>query len=185
MEKINWKIAADRVTIGERTELKTIPGYWVRPRRFSKQGEAEILAAQTRAMAKSKAVAASMMDGFKDAVVSDADKMTGGISDDAKKEIAIKVMQGATADMIGHVEEDVMRIAYGIAEHNFLGDQEPACVEWAREIIEYKDVANEILEIVREKNLPLVLPTPSSSPTLPTGSLTDPDSEAKAGMSEE
>jgi hypothetical protein len=177
--QINWKVAADRATVGERVELVTLPGYWVRPRHYSKLGEAEILAAQTRSMAKSRAVASSVIDAYIKKPSSDVESMIGGMSIEDQKNVSIKVMEGATAETVGHQEEDVMRIAFGVEDHNFKGEPSRASVEWAREIMPYGGIANEILELVVEKNRPLARRTSPSSETSLNGSMKEQDSPAK------
>ena len=157
---INWKIAADRMAIGEQVELKSLEGFWVRPRRFTKAGEAEILAAQTRAIAKSKSIAASLMDSMPEPET-DSERMFGP-SAEAKKEIAMSVMENATADMVGRVEENTLRLMHGIEGHNF-DESGKATREWAESVMEYSDIANEILAIVAEQNLPLSVRTSRKS----------------------
>lgn len=167
---INWKIAADRIAIGERVNLASLEGYWIQPRRFTKQGEAEILASQTRAIAKSKSIAASMFDSLPEPET-DSERMFGP-SAESKKEIAMAVMENATADMVGKVEENTLRIMYGIEAHNFDDEGKPTR-EWAAEIMEYSDVANEILGIVAEQNLPLSVRTSRKSAMSQTASSTE------------
>lgn len=174
MGDINWKIAADRVTIGERVELKTLPGYWVRPRKFSKAGEAEILAAQTRAVAQKRAVASSIIDAYDAKPTNEADAMVGSKAVGMQREVQLLVMQNATPEMVGHLEEDRVRLTFGVEDHNFNGDAEKATSAWARDVMEHAEIANEILAIVAEKNRPLAMPTPPSSGTSPNGSTTEP-----------
>jgi len=166
---IDWKIAADRVTIGERFELESLPGFWVQTRRYTKQGEAEILAAQTRSIVKSKAIAASIIDGMPEPE-SEAERIMG-VSDKMKKDIAMQVMEHATADMVGKVEENTLRLVYGIEATNMTDNGKPSSA-WAAEIMQYSDVANEILARVTEQNLPLALRLSRKSETLQTGSST-------------
>lgn len=181
VKEVNWKVAADRVAIGEKKELQSLPGYWVRPRRYTKQGEAEILAAQTRAIGQSKQIAASMMSQMPVAG-SDAEEMTG-LSPQTRNDIGMIVMQNATADMVGKVEENTLRILYGIEDHNFNGADEKATREWATDIMGYTDTANEILELVGEQNLPLGLRTSHKSETSQNGSSTEHDLKTDAETS--
>ena len=181
IKEINWKVAADRVAIGKKVELKSLPGYWVRPRRYTKQGEAEILAAQTRAIGQSKQIAASLMSQMP-ASDSDADELAG-MSPQTRSDLAMIVMQNATAGMVGKVEENTLRILYGIEDHNFNGTDEKASHEWAADIMEYTDTANEILALVVEQNLPLGLRTSRKSETSPNGSSTDQVSKTDAETS--
>lgn len=150
--QINWKIAADRAAIGDKTELKSLPGLWVKPRKFTKQGAAEILAAQTRATMKTRAASNAVT---KAVLQSGSDADSAGLTQEQKAEIATVVMQNASADMIGHLEEDEARILFGIAEHNFEGEPQAPTKEWVTDIMQYAEIADEILGIVQEKNRPL------------------------------
>lgn len=184
MGDINWKVAADRMTIGEKVELTTLPGYWVRPRKYSKAGEAEILAAQTRAVAQKRAVASSIIDAYDAQPANEADAMVGSRAAGMQREVQILVMQNASAAMVGHIDEDQARIAFGIEDHNFNGEIERASMDWAREVMEHAEIANELLAIVAEKNRPLVRPTSPSSETSPNGSTTEPSSPEATPKSE-
>jgi len=174
---IDWKIAADRVAIGKKTELESLPGYWVTPRRFTKQGEAEILAAQTRAVAESQALTAEFMAGFAEPM-SDTERVAG-VSDDAKQKIMQQVTAHATAGMVGRVEENTLRLLYGIEATNMTDDEKPSR-EWAEDVMQYTDTADEILKLIGEQNLPLSLRMSRKSETLPTGSMTEPVSTDQA-----
>jgi hypothetical protein len=155
-ESISWMIAADRAVLGERTELKSLPGYWVQPRRLSKAGEAEIAAVQARGMAKQQGIRRAILAEQSTDGMSEADKMAGMIPLDVQERIYAAVIDNLDAETVGQIEAKVCKIAYGVAEHNFESpDGGPATVAWARSLAEYGAVFDEILGIVEEKNLPL------------------------------
>jgi len=151
---INWRVAADRNVYGERVELKTLPGYWVQPRRYSKQGEAEITAVAARSQMKKANVRRAILSEQDTSAMSEADKM-GGMSAEMKDKVLDAVMGSMTAEEISGLETQIVEIAYGVNLHNFTGEQEPATLAWARSLVEYKDIFDEILSLVEAKNLPL------------------------------
>jgi hypothetical protein len=184
---INWKVAADRMTIGERIELKTLPGFWVQPRRFSKAGEAEILAVTTRQQMKKASVRKAIVAAAKEGQAqeqSDIAQMAGEpISRELEEEILSAVVENMTAGELAGTEKQLVEIAYGVHAHNFNGEAEAGSLEWARSLLEYRDLFNEIHRIVMDKNGPLSLPTSPSSATSPIGSSTKASSTKDAGTS--
>lgn len=177
--KISWKIAADRLTIGEKVELKTFPGYWIQPRRYSKAGEAEILAVVTRQQIKKASVKKAIMAAAKEEELkgqkeqSDIAQMNGeALSDELRERILTAVVEDMSAEDIAGIEKQVTEIAYGVHAHNFYGEPVGGSTDWARSLLEYKDIFNEILKIVEEKNAPLPSLTSPSSATSLTGSST-------------
>jgi hypothetical protein len=182
MGAVNWKIAADRSVVGEAVELKTLPGLHVKPRKYSVRGDAEINAARIRSLAQVRSDALREVAGaFSEAKQSD-DQM-GGLTPDQRKDIAVKVMEGATADMMGQIDEKRFKLFYGVHAHDFDGEYVAPTLEWADAILEYPEVTAEILSIVDTKNVPLAKPTSGSSATSPNGNLTEQSSEEAEGSS--
>jgi len=120
---ISWRVAADRNVYGERVELKSLPGYWVQPRRLSKGAE--------------------------------ADRMAGVIPEEVKERILVAMTENMDAETVGQIEAKVAKVAHGVHAHNFNGEPEGGSVEWARSLLEYSAIFDEIIGIVEEKNLPL------------------------------
>lgn len=181
---INWRVAADRAVIGEKTELKSLPGYWVQPCRISKQGEAEITASVARRQIKKSAIRRSFMSGMDTSVLSEADRLAGVIPDEMKEKIMEAVTENMDVEDLAPLEGKVLRIAFGIHAHNFENpDGGPASKEWANSLTPYTDVFDEILELVEAKNRPLSRATSPISETLLTGSTTEPSSTRTAGTS--
>lgn len=155
---VSWKIAADRAVIGEKIELKSLPGYWVRPRRWTKAGEAEINAASARILAKQSAVRRSIMEQSS-VPQSEADAAAGAIPEDVRTKIMDALTANLDGETVGQIESKIAKIAYGVHAHNFLGEEAGGTMEWARELAGYTDVFDEILGIVEAKNAPLALKT--------------------------
>lgn len=149
---ISWKIAADRQAIGEPVELASLPGFWVKPRKFTRQAEAELLASQSRAFSKNRQATLAIMADLRSKM-----DVPDGAPDpkDIQDEAYVRVLESATAETVGHLEEDELRIAFGVEEHNFNGMPEKASRSWAKEVLSYGDISREILQIVGEKNRPL------------------------------
>jgi hypothetical protein len=160
-ERVDWRIAADRAVVGERVQLKTMDGYWIKPRRYTKQGEAEIKAAELKPMMRHQSVRRQLI---KEAgrQQSEADKATGTLPDEVQEKIMDAVIGGLDADALSQLEASFLRIKFGVAEHNFeIEDGGPSTREWAVTLSEVApDTFDEILELVQEKNRPLATTTP-------------------------
>ena len=152
---INWRVAADRAVLGERVELKSLPEYWVQPRKYSKQGEAEITAVAARAQMKKSGVRRAILAEAGAEPKSDAEAMGGAMSPEVKDRILEAVMASMTAEEISGLETQVAQIAFGVHLHNFNGAEESGSLEWAKSLVEYKDIFDEIHVLVEAKNLPL------------------------------
>jgi hypothetical protein len=172
----NWKIAADRSIIGEAVELKSLPGCHVKPRKYSVRGDAEINAARIRALAQVRSDALREVAGaFADVKQSDDAKMD--LTKEQRQEIAVKVMENASADTIGNVSGKRLQLLYGIHAHDFDSEYIAPTLEWVDSVLEYPEITNEVLAIIEAKNLPLAKPTSDSSATSPNGSSTEQSSE--------
>lgn len=182
-EKINWKIAADRMTIGEKVELKSLPGFWVQPRKFSKAAESQMIAVAARAQMKKESVRRTILEGARAREQSDIGKMSGELPEDLKEKVVMAIVENMTPEEFADTDTQLVKLAYGVHAHNFNGEPEGGSLEWARRLLEYRDIFNEILAIVEAKNAPLPLPTSGSSATSPTGSSTAPGSTKAAGTS--
>lgn len=152
---INWRVAADRSVLGERTELVSLPGFWVQPRRLSKAGEAEVAAVQARAMAKQQGVRRAILAEQPKGQVSEADALAGVVPPDVQERIYAAVIDNLDAETISQLTAKITTIAHGVAAHNFNGDPEPGDIEWARSLADYGAVFDEVLSIVEAKNAPL------------------------------
>ena len=173
---VNWRVAADRLTVGEPVELETLPGLWIRPRKYSVNGAAEIKAAQVRALAELRGNAireiATAFDG-----APASDDAAVGLTHDQRLDVAVRVMENATADVVGSVAERRAKVLFGVAEHNFEGEPGTPTAAWVDELMEHEPVFLEVLRIVEEKNRPLAGTTSPKSATSPTGSSTGSDTE--------
>lgn len=158
-KEINWKVAADVLTIGEKVELKSLPGYWIQPRRFSKAAEAQMIAVAARAQMKKDSVRRTLLESSHSNDKSDIGTMSGEISDELKDKVVMTIIENMTPEEFADIDTQLVKLAYGVHAHNFFGEPEGGSMDWARSLLEYKDIFNEILEVVEAKNAPLQLPT--------------------------
>jgi hypothetical protein len=187
-QKVNWKVAADLEVVGPQVKISSLPeGYWVQVRRYSVTGSGEIAAAEARSMATVKAdalreVAGAFETQDKDTPQAD-DEAAGGLTPDQRRELAIRVMESASGDMVGEVGKKRAMLRYGVHLHNFDGDPAAPTDEWVEAVMEREHVANEILALIKEKNCPLARKTSGNSETSQTGNTTEQSSTPAADSS--
>jgi len=154
-----WKAAGRRTHTGDLVELKTLPGYHVRPRKFSigqadtirelaaKQGTALTPALSLR-VAKAQEDAAAKFGA--DATVQDT--LNFLTPEDGEEFLTSLLSSGATEERLKKI------MLWGVAEHD-LTDEDGAVVEWGDALMdalmEFPDTAMEIAKIVQEFNAPL------------------------------
>ena len=175
---MNWKEDARRTIIGKKENLVSFEGYWVKAKKYSTQGKDEITEA-TRNIQKGidKKVLMSAAKKYrstgKDVVSEDElfDLLTA-------EEIAT-MMDSST---VPTSELFKAKLKNGVYSHNFCeGDIETRSTEkdikgFANDILEFEEIALEIIKIVEDFNRPLVVKTSSISETSPSGSTTEPNS---------
>jgi hypothetical protein len=160
---MGWKNDARRLVIGERRELGTFEGYWIRPRKFSIQAKDEINAIQRRIQ--------KSID--KKALISLMKKVKGSKeADQSEEEIEKKLYESMTDDELnsmldaqGVETKDLIytKILYGVAEHNFCDEEKSEDSKvLAADILDYEAIAQEIINVVEEFNRPLA---PKKSPS--------------------
>lgn len=152
---INWRVAADRNVYGEKTELKSLPGFWVQPRRLSKGAEADINAIIARQQMKQSSIRRAILAEQDTSELSEADRLAGVVPAEVKERILVALSENLDAETVGQIEAKVERVAHGVHAHNFNGEPEGGTTEWARSLLEYSAIFDEILGIVEAKNLPL------------------------------
>lgn len=162
---MGWKQDARRLVVGEKAELSTLPGYWVQPRKYSIQAKDEINAIQRKLQKGiNKKELASLMQKVKDI------RKDGEAPKD--EDILAKISEGELETILDAQNAETkeltkVKILYGVAEHNFDG---VSVAELAEDILDYEEVALEILTIVETFNRPLAMEKSNPSETLPDGS---------------
>jgi hypothetical protein len=183
-KKIGWEAAARRTLISEKVELKALPGFYIRARKYSISANDEIRAAQIR---RREIIPAAVRDLL----------MRSAVDGRPVSEIAAELGEKDAEKILASIPpeassvSDIMRICllYGIGEHNLTDDGSestlvtPALV--AR-IMEYKDTATEAFAAVQEWNSPLAKTTSGQSRTSPNGDTEAlPSNTEKSSLTEE
>lgn len=182
---MGWKEDARRSIIGKKKELISFPGYWVQARKYSTQGKDEIADA-TRAVQKG-------ID--KKVLFSAAKKMKGkeNLTEDQIFDMlsAEEISELVDSSSCAATELFKAKIKNGLNAHNFCdGDIETRSTEkdikgFANDILEFEEVALEIIGIIEDFNRPLALATPSISKMLPNGSTKEQSSNTVMSGQEE
>lgn len=180
----SWRDAARRALVGEKVDLKTTNGeLWIRPKKLSQAATDAIkdIRAKPVTGAGSKEMmrrAMKIREKYKDDIdLAALDKMP----EDDRLEII-----DLYSAMRAGPQAEVYRImlAHGIGEHNFADDAgklvgggqtlDPKTVD---EVLEWGDLAVEIVAAIEAYNRPLAQATGGTSQTQPSGSTPAPSSE--------
>ena len=166
---MSWQDDARRTIVSDKKELSTFDGYWVKVKKYSINAKDEINAA-TREVQKG-------MD--KKALIEVAKKAREmGLAGEVVSENDIMDMltpeqMSALLDSTSVASSKVMeaKLKNGIAEHSFGAS---TVDQLAHDILDYPDIANEILNYIEEFNRPLAKKTSPVSAMSPSGSTTEP-----------
>jgi len=169
----DWKNRISRLRIGGKVELKSIEGFWVKPRKFSVEENDLIQAANIAALSKVKRSAfAQATQKIRSRAKDDPDALVVDLLDERELE-ALMDAQFAPAARIVHLQ-----ILYGVAEHNFCEQESTTHMDetLADEIMQVPEIAGEIALIAQGYNGPLVQGNSPISGTSPHGSTREPSS---------
>jgi len=161
-EQPKWQAAARITILGEKHELESLPGYWFTPRKYSTIGSVKINGGAMKLRTNLpkgilKKLAKGMGDKEKDAQFTGKEAMKLLTEDEISQVMdAQKGDEGAVS-----FQKDIL--IYGIGEHGFDGDYNIESL--AEELLEYPDVAAEMIEIIKEWNSPLAQTTSETSGT--------------------
>jgi hypothetical protein len=159
---MGWQDDARRTIVSEKHELNTFPGYWVKVKKYSISARDEIQSVLSKFQ--------KSID--KKALMSLVGKRGTNLSESELRESLTPEEIGAVLDM-GNAETSqysYVRIKNGIAEHNFCDEGVSKETEsFAKDILDYSDIAQEILLIIEEYNRPLAEVTSKQSTTSPNG----------------
>jgi len=171
-QRTAWEQAARVSILGEKRELESLPGYWIRPKKYGVRGENDINAASLR---ETKSIPIKiqrkLLEAFKDKEQLTDEELASILDDDELDAILDKQRQNTSKTY------DVMRLVllYGIGAHNF--DDQDSSSEVVSEalveqILEYEPIAEEVFGIVAAHNRPLASGMSSTSETQPNTSTT-------------
>lgn len=176
-KKPSWESAARRAILGDKVDLKSLEGYWIKPRKFSRQGEACIRAAGLHQQQASIDIPEELLNRLAEAYKKrDAGELT---SDEFEKlfttQEKLTVFRSQTEiDSKLLIEPTRLKLLHGIGEHNLNGVVEIGATEdLVNRLIQYPDPCEEIERIVEAHNRPLTQQTSGTSETSPNGSTND------------
>ncbi len=154
MVKYKWESAAKRTIQSEKIELKSLPGYWFKAKKYSVSGYDEI---QRILMAKMRALSPEVRAAIMRA------------NEEGKPITEYLVDPTCAADIIAQLEEsfntaELMKLSlvHGLGDTNLIDGEitEDGTKEELVDIImEYADIASEIYQAVQEWNRPLAQKT--------------------------
>lgn len=175
----SWKDNARRTTIGDEVKLESFPGGWVKVKKYSIQGKDEIAEA-TRAVQK---------DIDKTMLMSAAKKMKGktGLTEDQIFDLLSAEEIGAMVDSTSVASSNLFesKIKNGLHSYNF-GDGDSKEVKiFAKDILEFEEIALEVIKIIEDFNRPLAPKTSSISEMSQNGSTTEQNLTTETKLTEE
>jgi len=174
-----WEHQARLKRMGEKRELQTFPGYWIRPQKYSIEGEEEIQCAQLRLKNKlSSAATRKIVAKLRESDDPDmtAEKLLKSLSDE---ELEAMMQEGGNiepGDSSGYIH---LVLLHGIGEHNFKnaeGKVEEVNEDFVNRFMAISELAHESVKIIEEWNRPLAKRSAPSSGTSPNGSTTEQNS---------
>lgn len=172
---MGWQDDARKTVISEKRSLKSMVGYWVKVRKWSIRGKDEIDAAvkevQRSLDRKALFEVAKMVRGI---APEELEKMDSGEIMSLLTPEQFSALTDSLSTQAAKVVEAKLR--HGIDSHNFCeGDIDTRSTDkdvkgFAYQILDFPEVATELLELVEDFNRPLPRPTSSTSGTSPSGS---------------
>lgn len=162
---MGWQDDARRLIVSEQKDLTTFPGFWIKAKKFSINAKDEINAA-TREVQKGldKKAILEVTKKAREAGLS-GNAMTEEEIIDALTPEQLSALIDSTNISTAKVVE--IKLRNGIEAHNF---EDTKVAQLAHDILEYPEIAQEMLKFVEEFNRPLAKPTSVKSATLPSGS---------------
>ena len=156
-----------RQRIGEKTELKSVEGFWVKPRKFSVEENDRIQAANIAALSKVKRSAlAQATQKLRGQAETNPDALVVDLLDEKELEALMDVQFAPAAEIVK------LQILYGVAEHNFCEEESTTHMDakLVEEIMQAPEIAGEIALVVQRFNDPLAKRTSGISGTSQDGS---------------
>ena len=177
---MGWKDSARRLTTGGKIELKTLGGFWVIPKKYSIAGNDAIGAIQRK-----------MLKGVdKKSLSSLIHKRSEGFETPEAMVEAMEpeeLMALFDSNSLEKEESTRVKIVHGLYEYGYQDEDSSKDVKgFATEVLEFEDVALEVLSVIEKFNHPLANPTSSTSKMSQDGSTeVQPSSTETVGKTEE
>ncbi len=157
---MSWKDDARRTIIGQKKQLVSFSGYWIKPKKFSKAGEdainEEIRRLQKGINRKALVTVTKKAEERGEALASMSEHEILELLTEEELEA---LMDGDTA---ATYELCKVKLKYGLDSHNFcegdLDTRHSSIVDdsFVRDLLEYPEIAGEILGMIADHNRPLV-----------------------------
>lgn len=167
---MGWQDEARRTIIGDKVDLNSFPGYWIRPRKYSIETMDKIKELQKkqqsdfngRTVAKiaKKAKSRGELEKLQNLPITE-------IMDYLTEDEFAELYQATEQSTKAQLQITVAKIAGGVGEHNFDG---VSVDQLAKDIVEYSDIAIEMVQIADEFNRPLAMSPSGISGPSPDGS---------------
>jgi hypothetical protein len=173
---MGWKDEAKRTVVGDKVELKTFPGYWIKPKKYSVAGKDAINEEQRKLQQgiDKKAMASVIKKLDIEADGKDETQLMGEIMDKLTDDELAAMMDSQYVPSANYIK---VRLREGIDSHNFCDAAESHDVKaFVDDILAYPEITEEILRIVEEHNRPLAGKSSKKSKMRPSGSTTEPAS---------
>jgi hypothetical protein len=170
---MGWKEAAQRTIVGDKVELKTFPGYWIKPKKYSVSGKDAINEEQRKLQQSidKKALASMIKKLDIDSDGKDEAQIMSEVMDTLTDEELAAMMDSQYVPSASYIK---VRLNEGIHAHNFCDGPETQDVSsFAQDILDYPEIAEEILKVVEEYNRPLAKKSTKKSKMQPNGSTTE------------
>lgn len=166
-KRYGWEAYARRTILSPKRELETLPGFWVRARKYSVASADELRAVQrTKRGPVPPAVRSILSRAIRE------EREFGDVIRELEPAEAEAIIAEMPSDVSTMADIMALSILHGIGEHN-LGEEE-ASVTMTRDVVDrimdYPDTAREVWKIVQEWNTPLPKATSKTSGTSPSGS---------------
>lgn len=152
----DWKDRISRSRIGQKVDLKSIEGFWIKPRKFSVEENDLIQVANNAALSHvGRAAFAQATQKIKVQAERDPDVLVLDLLEDHQLEALMDAQFAPTAEIVR------LQLLHGVAEHNFCEQGSTTRMDEAlvEEIMQVPEIAGEIALIVQGFNRPLASPS--------------------------
>lgn len=168
---MSWEDKSRLKRLGDKHELESLEGCWIKPIKYSIEGEEAINQARLKIRDKfPKGMISKLAKKYKGLDELTPMEMVAKLSEDEMEEL---LEQTAATEPGSQTEHIKLVLWHGIGEHNLKngdGKAEEVNEDFAARICEYKDLAIEMLGVIEAHNRPLALKTGSKSGTSLSGS---------------
>lgn len=165
-----FKKEAQKSVLGVKTELKSAPGYFIVPKKYTVSGDAAIKESSISSLDLPDSVLEEIAELIDE---DDSDLKASDVMQHLSTVSKAKLVQSKTSVATSGVETIRLTLLYGIGAHNFYDGEEELSKEvtddLVKNIMDYADITNECLLIIGQHNNPLLQVSESTSEMLQNG----------------